>query len=206
MITLRTALFRSLLGLLTLGGALAPARGAVVIVAPVFATTPGSMQITEDITFTITKPFSIFSYIVFEDLVQTNDGNSDGAGLTPNLAFTIYGSATTLPVSYFVDNSTPAFGDVTETDGYIGGNEIYEVSPGDTVTLAAGTYAIADNYSNFNPQTTQTFTGNMFLVDSDGKKISDVAAVPEPSAWALGGAGLLAAGAAGFRRAGRQAA
>ena len=60
-------------------------------------------------------------------------------------------------------------------------------SAGSTVTLLVKTYTLGANF-NFNPQTTQQFSGNMFMFDLDGTRVSDIVsagAVPEPSTWAL---------------------
>ena len=64
------------------------------------------------------------------------------------------------------------------------------------MTLLAGTYTLGA-VSGFNPQATQTFTGNMFLSNGNSARISNIVAagpVPELSTWALpglGGTGLL---------------
>lgn len=193
-----------LLGVLVLGAA--PARGNILFVAPDYLKYEGSMQITEDITFTVTKRDSILCYFVFQNLVQTNDGNSTIVAVAPDLALDIGGGPAYQLNTDFVGNATPALGDITETDGYLTfGNGIYPVTEGDTVVLKAGSYVLSGLDGVVNPQVTQTFDGTMFLADADGKMISEVVAVPEPSTWGLAGAGLVGVVAVGLRRNRRQA-
>jgi len=69
-------------------------------------------------------------------------------------------------------------------------------------TLKAATYTLAANSlpASFNPQAAQTFTGNAFLTNGSGGRLSadtSVGAVPEPSRALLLLAGL---GTLVFRR------
>ncbi len=202
MIGLRTLLSSVLLGVLVA----APARGNILFVAPDYLKYEGSMQITEDITFTVTKRDSVLCYFVFQNLVQTNDGKSTYVAVSPDLVLDISGSPAAPLNTTFVGNSTPAFGDVTVTDGYLTfANGMYPVTTGDAVILKAGTYVLSGLDGVVNPQVTQTFTGTMFLGDADGKMISNVVAVPEPSTRGLATAGLLVVVAIGLRRARQQA-
>lgn len=121
----------------------------------------------------------------------TSDGTDDFSLLHPNLAYSVNGTANSSGSS-FIDNFKSTVNGITPNDGVFYFNANYpNVYPGDTVTLAAGTYVLPAT-SDFNPQATQTFTGNIFVAGYAYERLSpSVAAVPEPSAWAT----LVAAGA-----------
>jgi len=93
-----------------------------------------------------------------------------------------------------IDNLTMTQGQMTPNDGLLAianGLDTIPVITGNTLTLRAGSYSLSA-VSNFNPQTNQTFTGNMFVVDSSvaGQRISNIVAVPEPATNALILAGM----------------
>ena len=76
------------------------------------------------------------------------------------------------------------------------------------MTLNAGTYTLGA-IANFNPQTTQTFTGSMYIFDTNGTQLSNVvsaAPVPEPAAVGLAAAAGLGLVRLARRRLGRAAA
>lgn len=54
------------------------------------------------------------------------------------------------------------------------------VSPGDTFTLKAQEYTLAPE-DGFNPLASQTFTGEMYIMDLNGNRLSNTVTVPEPS-------------------------
>lgn len=174
-------------------------RASIVFVAPT-AATPGSMTITAPISFTLSAGAgSNDAFIfVFQNFVPTSDGSQTFSASTPRVPFTINGSAAvygTGAISSFVDNSNVPTGSVGSTDGYLFAAPITNgAAAGNIVTLAAGTYSLAAA-ANFNPLTTQIFTGNAFITSITGARISDIVStsIPEPSTWALalGGAGLL---------------
>ena len=170
---------------------LSTAHASIICLAPT-GTTAGSVQITAPITFTITTPGNLGGFVLDEWV--TSDGGDNSANLSPNLAFSVNGIAAS-NVYGFHDNLNSTASNITANDGYfyyVSGTTT-ALAVGNTVTLLAGTYTIPA-VANFNVQANQTFTGNMFVINSSGSALSGAtSAVPEPSTWALlvVGAGLL---------------
>jgi hypothetical protein len=161
----------------------------IVVVAPT-TSTPGSLHITADITFTITTA-GLGRVFVFDEWVSS-DGGTDSSLFSPAMSISINGN---LPGAYpggLVDNNL-ASGQWTPNDGFIIVDSSFSVIVGDTVTLKAGTFSL-EAVPRFNPQATQTFTGNMFVTSASGIQLSNTVAVPEPCDLVLG----LTAGVAGL--------
>jgi len=153
---------------------LLPARATVLVVAPT-STATGSIQFTEDITFTITSA-GFAETVVFADWVAS-DGSQTSSLLVPDVFYSLNGGTPFQIVTGLYDNLTTTYGDMTPNDGYLFHTSI-AVSVGDTFTIKQGSYTL-DKASNFNPGVTQTFTGNMFITNQAGTTISTV--VPEPA-------------------------
>ena len=183
----------SLLTLSFLTAASGALHAAVIVVAPT-AGTPGSFQITNDVTFTITTSGTARVFLLDEWV--TSDGSRTFASYSPALLLSINGAA---PVSFgtaiFVDNFAGVIGQITANDGYFYTANDIPVAVGDTMTLKVGTFSVAAT-SGFNPQATRTFIGNMFVTDVNGVKLSNTVGVPEPAAAAL----LLVGASAGLLR------
>lgn len=212
---MKSLLSKSLLASLALFTVSATHADAAVIVTLPTATTAGSIQFTNDITFTLTRAFaSTWIQVVLDEWV-VNDGSfssfiSSNGGITPNnVAFEKNGTPMSMRAlsgssSYWlVDNANRTLNSQTPNDGLL---ELplapITLAIGDTFTLKAATYTMAAGTTpaGFNPQANQTFTGNMFLTNDGGTRLSaDVSAgaVPEPSRalLLLGGLSTLA-----FRR------
>ena len=165
-----------------LGAHLTTATAAIVVVAPT-ASTPGSFEITEDITFTITASGAV-SFFAFDNWVTTPDPQTS-VSFSPTLSLSLNGGAFTEGGAFY-DNVGFPIGNLTANDGFIYINSPLSVVAGDTVTLKAGSYSLPLN-SGFNPLVTQTFTGDMFLTNGSGVRLSEntPAAIPEPSSAAL---------------------
>ncbi len=88
---------------------------------------------------------------------------------------------------------------VIENSGYFYFTSAPSVMPGDILTIKAGTI-IYGPASLFNPQATQTFTGEMYLAGSSLEQIGVL--IPEPSTGLLC---LVAMAAMGRRRRSRVA-
>jgi hypothetical protein len=112
------------------------------------------------------------------------------------LSISLNGGAPFTRDGTFADNLTSSVGSLTSNDGYLFCNTTFGVAIGNTVTLKAGTYTLGAA-SGFNPQGTQTFTGNMFISALGGNRISDIVPagpVPEPTTLGL----LFVGGIIGF--------
>lgn len=169
------------------------ARASVIVIAPT-ASVAGSFTITQDITFTITTGVTGGSLIFVMDEWVTSDGSQTFSSFSPALSLAVNGGAAQpYSANYFVDNYDFTGTAATPNDGYF----FTQVSPAlainDTVTLKAATYTISA-VPDFNPQATQTFTGNMFVVTGGNNKVSNTVslAVPEPASITFLAAGGLA--------------
>ena len=168
----------ALLGLLAIT---APhAGGQVVVVAPT-ASTNGSVTFTQDITFTITTAGNAGAFIL-DDWV-TNDG-TNSASVFSGLAISQNGGASFMLHGSLRDNLGANVASLTVDDGYFNVTNSFGVAVNDTITVLAGTYTLGAA-DGFNPQATQTFTGNMFITDTGANRISEVVLVPEPTTLGL---------------------
>ena len=174
--------------LTALTAAVTPTPAAVIVVAPT-AVSPGSFQITDDVLFTINVGGNAQAFVMDEWVVS--DGNQSESTIAPDLAVSINGGAPVTRSGFLSDNVTGFVGALTPNDGYLFANTGFSLSPGNTLLLKAGLYSLAATGS-FNPQTTQTFTGNMFVADFHGIRMSPNVQVPEPTALGLLGLGSLA--------------
>ncbi len=159
-------------------------RASVIVVAPT-QTAPGSIQFTEDITFTITSS-GFAETFVFDNWV-TSDGSLTASQLTPDVFFSLNGGAPFQLATTLYDNLATNYGEMTPGDGYLFHTGI-AVQPSDILAIKQGSYTLKE--AGFNPEVTQTFTGNMFITNSAGEIISSQTVVPEPGTLALCSFGL----------------
>ena len=176
------------LALTACAAALTPAHAAIIVTAPT-AGSPGSFQITSDITFNMNVAGNARVFVLDEWVVS--DGSQTFSPYTPIVAFYVNDVGPSALSGKFVDNLTTTDQDITANDGYFLFDGSISVSSGDTITLKTGLYSLAAT-TGFNPQATQTFTGNMFVGDINGVRLSPNVAVPEPTALGLCGLGALA--------------
>lgn len=164
------------------------ASGAIIIVAPTDSVA-GSLEITENILFT-SNGGGGFNRIVLDDF-SAPDGIITSSSVSPDLSFNLNGNPDTR-TSTFQDSRQNAFGDLAIGSAQFVLSSGVILSGTDEFELASGTYGLAP-VAGFNPLSTTTFTGEMFLANNSGVRVSDVVTVPEPSAatlLALAGAGL----------------
>lgn len=195
---------KSLLASLSFLALSAMSTEAAVIVTLPTASTNGSIQITEDINFTITTTGSA-QVLVFDDWV-TSDGTWDAfessASSPASLSYSLNGGSTqSVPfdfASFFSDNYVDSQNSFSANDGILFIPNGPTVAPNDVFTVKAATYTLAAGTlpSSFNPQANQTFTGNVLLTNDGGIALAaptSAGAVPEPSSALLlvGGLGTL---------------
>jgi|GEM_PF-2176804 len=181
----------------------ASVQAAIIVIGPT-GSSAGSFQITNDITFTITTPGKVGIFVLDEWV--TSDGSHTFApfssinvpGSPPLMVTVNNGVPFANTYSHFSDNGY-SWADVTHNDGYFYLDPSISLAIGDTLTLKAGTFGLLP-VSGFNPQATQAFTGNMFITDANGYRLSDVVGVPEPETATLLMGGVVAAFAALRRR------
>jgi len=174
-------------------GVLGTVRASIIVVAPTVSTA-GSFTITQDIKFTITTGQGAGAISFVLDEWVTSDGSQNTSNYSPALAIQINsGPVQTYGTSFFRDNFVITSGSLTPNDGNFVVPSLPALAINDTLTVKAATYTISP-VSNFNPQCTQTFSGNMFLSGNAGGNpmISTVVAVPEPTSIAFLAAGGLA--------------
>lgn len=151
-----------------------------------------TLQITAPIHFTTTAPINTGIAVILDNWVET-DSSATMSVMTPSIPMLADGVPLAISNSAFYDNTNNDALDVTAGDGVI----IFVFDDGQQpvgtlITLPAGVWTIAGN-ADFNPAILQTFTGDMFLGDLDGNRVSDIVSlVPEPSAALLGAVGALA--------------
>ncbi len=155
-------------------------QAAVIVVAPTNVL-PGSLIIDQDITLTVTTAGTA-RILVFDEWVAASDGSNTVSVSTLSTTYSQNGGPDTAAgVNSFVRDGSINFGAITLNDGYIVFGAGVTVALTDTITIRAGTY-ILPAVANFNPLTTQTFTGNVFLASQTGVRLtSDVSLIPEPS-------------------------
>jgi hypothetical protein len=151
----------------------------------------GTLQITAPIQFTVTSAANYAIFIVLDDWVET-DGSQNAEELMTTIPALANGSPLTVSESVLYDNFNLNGLAFTSGDGLIVIAFEDGVQPAGTViTVPAGVWSFGGN-PDFNPQSFQTFTGNAFLTDTMGNRVSDnVSLVPEMSSALLGVAGLL---------------
>ena len=147
------------------------------------AATGNTIEITSPLTYTITASGN-WRIFVFDEAVTT-DGSGTSVGctglqvsdcfikmqsLTFRLQYTIGGTSASTS-SVFVDNGAVA-SDLSANDGYISFNPSIAVTAGQTIVIPAQTITCG-GAAGFNPQyNSLVFTGNTFLTDGSGNKIS----------------------------------
>lgn len=160
----------------------AASNAAIIVVSPT-ESTPGSLEITNDITFTISVPGATVMGFVLDDWIEGAEGTR--SSFFSGISYSINGAGPYTTDAYLLD-SMWGMGELTASDGLINVTYLPAVFNGNALTLKAGSYVLPPGVSLL-PQVNQVFTGNMFVVSGDGIRISSIetAAVPEPAAAAL---------------------
>ena len=149
------------------------------------AATGNTIEITSPLTYTITADDE-WRLVVFDEAVTAdgniNAGNCDALqvsdcfikmdSLTFRLQYSIDGTSAVVSNPSFYDNIIVA-GDISANDGYVGFTYSYvTVTIGQTIVIPAQTITCS-GAADFNPQyNSLVFTGNTFLTDGSGNKIS----------------------------------
>ncbi len=166
----------------------APLGSAAIVLSGDFinGTTTPTLTITEDIIFTIASDGNAFILVFDEWTVSDSTPNDPSDDPAQNLTYNRNGSGLSTPIGNLVDNLASTVEDITPNDGYLTftPNGI-PVTAGDSLTISARSYTFESD-PGFNPLLTgTTFTGDVFLTDGGANRISDIVAVPEPSAALL---------------------
>ncbi|MDV6031738.1 MAG: hypothetical protein F9B45_16930 [Phycisphaera sp. RhM] len=160
----------------------APCFGGIIISGDVNAGT-GVLTISDDITFDITSD-GIAQILNFDEWGDPQDGTQDFLGsFAGTISFQVNGSDVDRPLDFILDNLTSTLNQLTPNDAYIGWFPSLAVSTGDVVTIESGSWAIP-TATDWNPATTGSFNGNVFLTDNNGNQVSSavsISAVPEPN-------------------------
>ncbi len=187
---MKTSVLSSLATALGIIFASHPSHAAIVVVAPTASIT-GSLTITEDITLTIAVAGNAANLVLDEWL--TSDGLLTRRSVSPAFMYSVNSGAIMNGVnSELIDNSAGGFANaITIHDGVLvfhGGLGV-AVIIGNLFTLKSGVFSLPP-VAGFNPQATQTFTGNVFLTTTNGVRLSGNVLIPEPSSALLGLCGI----------------
>ena len=163
------------------GTGLAPGLSAIIVVLPT-TTTPGSIQVTQDITFDITTSANAY-YLILDEWVTSDTTYSNLNTTGGPLNFSVDGGPDVpTPIQLIIDNEANG-SDVSVNDGQIFFSAT-SLTSGQTLTIRSGTIVIPvqPNIANFNPQGEQTFVGNVFLADAGLNRLSDIVDLSAPPA------------------------
>jgi hypothetical protein len=174
-------------------GSICPHVTAAIVVGGPTTSSTGTLVITQDIVYTITTNISAgapFALVLDEWTTSNTDIVTTYTDLQTPLVFSLNGNIVTSVTSTGLgDNVTSPNNDFTIHDGFFIIYTVPRMVIGDKLTLKAGSFTLSKTNSSqgvFNPQATQTFTGNTFITNSGAGRISNVVAVPEPGNVFLG--------------------
>lgn len=177
-------------------GAATQSRAAIVVTLPT-ATVAGSIVITNDINFTVTRTGNMI-WIALDEWVLSDGSRTSfsGSAVSGPIRYSINSGAVSTvgfaSAEAFLDNHTVNSLDLTTNDGFLTTSSPISLTTGDVFTLKAAIFPLAANSlpSGFNPQAQQVFTGNAFLMNNSLNRLSANTpvggAVPEPGTAALG--------------------
>ena len=143
----------------------------------------GQITISQDYTFEITADNSTDTIaFVFDNWAMSDGGRTFSFFTGPQFAFAYNGGAVqTGTNSNLVDNLDFDVNDLCADDGYIVVSSQPTMQVGDSYTVKAGTYSLS-MATSFNPELNDsTFTGDIFLTDANGNRISNVLQAESPT-------------------------
>ncbi len=170
---------------------LAPTSHAGIMLLGDVAAGTGVLTFTADYSFDITANGTT-RFLVFDEWGSPNDGSQTFASASGLFTLLINGVDSGASITNAVDNLALGFNDISSDDAYMFWNINAPVVAGDTVTIASGSWSLAATPS-WNSAVSGAFTGNVFLTDSAGVRVSGLgqaSAVPVPGSLALLGLGL----------------
>ncbi len=177
------------------------AEAAIVIHGPT-RTTTGTLEITQDLVYTITTnltggggPWAL----VMDGLMPAGsiDSGSTYSDLSSPLVFLLNGNPLGgIWYTSLLDNVTGGSNSTSKGDAFFYILDTPNLVAGDKLTLKAGSFILGTTSSiqgTFNPLSSQTFTGDTFIVNVGAVRISNLVPAPEPGSALLGSAscGLL---------------
>ena len=197
---LTSTFLAAVLGLAALGATHARAQALLTFSGGLG--TPLTLTLNAPVTYAITTAGSASSspYFIFQGV--GNVYNTDFPIVSSTLTFTINGGP-----AQTVDSAGSGFPvrSIAATDVLVYGSQP-GLAVGDTVVLGVGTLTTTGNYAGAPPAGGSFQT---FIADGAGNKldaVNGVSAAPEPSTWALLGAGILGLGGLTLRQHRRAAA
>jgi len=191
---MKTNLLKLTCGLALLGAVASASAQSSIADITVSGSAPGTVALTllNDVSFTITNTTGdAFILTVFENSVPINASQIFATASASTLQMSVNGG-TLYPLSNWVDGGY-INNAMTADDSYMWAG-LYDrgaVAVGSTVILHAGTIT-ATVPAGFDVMASGSY--NLFLADGNGKALTAVAPVPEPTTLALaalGGASLL---------------
>lgn len=145
-----------------------------------------TLQISEDITFDVVNSGDVY-ILAFDEWVASDGGPQVNPYDNPDAYLMMQvndGSVNPYSIESLSDNFDSDFGDMTANDGYIYLDDSLSVLMGNTVTIKAATYTFK-GLEGFNEDAIGTFSGNVFLANATGNRLSTSEAVPEPATAGL---------------------
>lgn len=161
-----------------------------------FTTGNGQLELASDLNFNIMST-GFVSIIAFDDIVSSFDGDFTRQLAAIDFDLTLNEVELLIEPLSLLDNLNTVVGGLGPNDGFaqLGFSDEFEVVPGDTLTILAGTW-INLGATGFNPDYNNvgTHTGGILLTESNGNEIQttlEFTSTPEPTSLSLLALGLL---------------
>lgn len=159
---------------------------ASVILSGNVASGAGVLTFTTDYSFTASGAGSARA-LIFDGWGSPTDGSATATLGSGPFKLELNGIDAGVSFNGMVDNLIASGGDLSPDDAYILWTAGVSVAAGDLITIKSGAWSLGAAAS-WNPATTGTFLGNMFLTDRDGLRLSGnvtTGSVPEPETHTL---------------------
>ncbi len=177
-LSLRRVVATTVLSFLSLGY-VSTSYGDIILTGDITEDT-GELSFTTDYNLRITTN-SQAAALIFDGWGNPPDSAEDGVNGTGAIRVEINGIDTGIDRMQLHDNFAASGNDITADDSFWFFAPKPAVSIGDVVTIRSGSTPLTFT-PYWNPVVSGTFTGNLFLIDVEGRRISEfVSAVPAPT-------------------------